>query len=141
MFALEPVITARVQAALAPLAAGWTTHGHAGSTGERKPGKGPVAVVAFSDARPADVRGQAATIDAAWQVLLVASRGATAPALVDAAIAAVIAALHHWRPGASAERQWEALRLSGVQSPAYPDDGLLGIEITFTTTALYRGQP
>lgn len=141
MFALEPVITARVQAALAPLSAGWATYGHAGSTGDRRPDAAPAAVVAFSDARPGDVRGQAATVDTAWQVLLVARRGATAPALIDAAIAAVIGALHNWRPGEVAGRRWEPLRLSGVQSPAYPDDGLMGIEIAFTTTALYRGQP
>lgn len=139
MLQLETLIADRLQAALP---AGWAVKGDAGSTGDRRPGaSGPVAVVAINGAQVSDARGTGVVLSPAWVVALAARRGPGAPALIDAALAAAVASLHNWQPGECAGRRWEPLQLAQVQAPQLADEGLTGLEITFTTAALYQGQP
>lgn len=138
MLALEPVITARVQAALADLAVAWTCIGFSTTEGARD--TYPLASVMLAAARVADSKTGAANVQPAWAVTLVARRGPGAAAEIDTAIAAVIAALHNWPPGVVSGRTWNHLALEQAAPPQYADAGLVGVELTFTTHARYDGQ-
>lgn len=140
MLALEPIIVERLKAEL-PAGAAWLVKGHATDGGDRRPADGPVAVVMFADASVPSVRGTAAVVQSVWTVLLATRRmGLVSVALIDAAFAQAVASLHNWRPGLVAGRQWEPLMLARVAPPQYVEDGLVGLEITFTTSGLYPGQ-
>lgn len=139
MLALEPIITARVREALAPLPGPWQVFGHSTDGGQRD--QTPLASVMFSDARVADSASTAANVQAAWRVTLVARRHDDAASHLDAAFSAVMQSLHDWDPGAAAGRRWNRLRLEHVQPPQFGDDGLVGLDATFTTHARYDGQP
>ncbi|MCY1548242.1 hypothetical protein D9M68_843380 [compost metagenome] len=95
----------------------------------------------FVDAKvPAsDVPG--ALVGPFWAITLMAKRS-DADALVhlDAAFAVVIEALQGWTPGQIAGRRWERLQLTSVKPPL-PENGLVGIELVFFTSARFDGQP
>lgn len=74
-------------------------------------------------------------------VTLAIKRQATADAQLDAAMTAVIEALHHWMPGEQGGRPWEPLALEQIGSPEYIEAGFVGFVLVFSTSALYRGQP
>lgn len=135
MLALEPVIVEQLRSGLA---AGWKVMGFASDAGRRD--GWPLASVSFVDGNVSDSKAGAAAVQAAWRVTLIAKRGDAAVALVDAAFAAAMAALHNWAPaGEVGGRRWERLRLLQVTPPQYPEDGLVGIDLTFTTQARYDG--
>lgn len=135
MLALEPVITARLAAALP---AGWTCMGVSATPGQRD--DYPLASVSLTAARAADSKMAAANLQPAWAVAFIARRTAGTSALIDAAVSAAIEALHNWAPGVVGGRPWTHLRLE--QAAPYPavDAGLIGVELIFTTTARYDGQ-
>ena len=136
MLALEPVIVEQLRSGLA---AGWKVMGFTSDAGRRD--GWPLASVSFVDGNVADSKAGAAAVQAAWRVTLIAKRGDQAAALVDAAFAAVMASLHNWAPpGEIGGRRWERLRLLQVTPPQYPEDGLVGLDLTFTTQARYDGQ-
>lgn len=136
MLQLEPVIVARLQAALP---AGWVVKGDATGTGDRKPVDGGVAVVSLAGSAPPDARKTAVLLAPGWSVLLAARKGAGAPALIDVGVDAVIGALHGWMPGSVAGRNWEPFQLAQVSVSPLQDDGITGVELTFTTSGLFTG--
>ena len=138
MLALEPVIADRLRLALAPLAAAWQVFGYSTDTGQRD--NFPLAGVLFADARVTDSKTGAAEVQPAWRVTLVARKAQDAAQHIDEAFAAAVAHLHNWSPGAVADRRWHPLSLEQVMPPQYPDDGLVGVELTFNTHARYDGQ-
>lgn len=76
-----------------------------------------------------------------WQVTLGVRRTSGALASLDAALEAVIGALHGWMPPQDSNgRRWEPLALVSVLPPEYPEAGVSAYVITFTTAGLYRGQ-
>ena len=95
----------------------------------------------FADASVADSKSGAANIAPVFRVTLVTRKGTAAAATVDAAFAAVVAALHNWSPGSVSGRVWNRMALVAVMPPQYPDDGLVGIELAFNTHARFDGQP
>ena len=135
MLTLEPVICARLREALT---APWTVMGFTADAG-RRDGDG-IASVLFADANVADPKTSAALVQSGWRVTLVRRRSAAAAVEVDAAFTAVVKALHNWRPGEVAGRRWEPVRLQQVMPPQYAEEGLVGLELTFTTAARYDGQ-
>lgn len=76
-----------------------------------------------------------------WQVELVVRRGDTAADQLDQALSAVICSLQGWQPGGHGGRGWEALSLVRITEPVYADVGLVGYELSFSTSGLYTGQP
>ena len=138
MLQLEPVIVARLAAALP---AGWAVKGDATGAGDRRPAAdGGLAVVALAGSAPPSPRTTAVLVAPGWSVVLAARKGAGAPALLDAGVAAVIASLHNWMPGEVGGRRWEPFVLAQVSVPPLQDDGITGVELTFTTTGLFQGQ-
>lgn len=135
MLALEPVIVARVRAALAV----WTVMGFTSDKGSRS--ARPLASVSFADCRVADSKAGAVNVQPGYRVTLLTTKGDEAAALVDAAFVAVVGALHNWKPGEVAGRRWERLSLLLVGAPQYPEDGLVGVDLLFTTGARFDGQP
>lgn len=135
MFALNAPIKARLQA-LTELA-GWTVRTSTElvdrtalpSVDVRVPGGGV-----------GGARSGAVMVQPSWSLVLAVRRSATAADELEAAFAAVIEAMHGWRPDAHAGRGWEPLQLAAVAEAAFADDGLAGVELTFSTQALYRGQ-
>ena len=75
-----------------------------------------------------------------WQVELVVRRGDTAADQLDQALAAVICSLQGWQPGECGGRGWEPLSLVRITEPVYADVGLVGYELSFSTSGLYTGQ-
>ena len=138
MLQLEPVIVARLEAALP---AGWVVKGDATGTGDRKPATdGGLAIVSLAGSAPPTPKGTAAQVAPGWSVVLAGRKGPSAPALIDAAVQAAIGTLHNWMPGEVAGRQWEPFRLAQVSVPLQQDDGITGVELTFTTSGLFKGQ-
>lgn len=136
MLALEPVIVAQLRSYLPAV---WKVMGFTSDAGRRD--AWPLASVSFVDGNVADSKAGAAAVQPAWRVTLVTKRGDEAALLVDAAFAAVMAGLHNWAPpGEIGGRRWERLRLLQVAPPQYPEDGLVGVDLTFTTQARYDGQ-
>lgn len=134
MLSLEAVIATRLRGGLAP---GWTVMGLSTDLGRRD--AWPLVSVAFDDGDVPDSKAGAAAVRCAWRVTLVAKRGADVAALVDAAFADCMALLHNWAPGQVAGRLWERMRLVQIQPPQYPEDGLVGFDLTFSTQARYDG--
>ena len=137
MLALEPAIVDRLRSELPAL---WTVKGVFSDSGRRDPDL--FASVLFIDANvPAsDVPG--ALVRPFWAITLMAKRSDPDPlAQLDAAFALVVEALQGWAPGHVAGRHWERLQLASVKPPPYPEAGLVGIELVFSTSARYDGQP
>ncbi|XXQ55620.1 hypothetical protein ACA040_004338 [Xenophilus aerolatus] len=136
MLQLEPAIVARLESALP---AGWVVKGDATGSGDRKPADGGLAFVSLVGSAPPGARKTAVLISPGWSVLLAARKGAGAPALIDVGIEAVIGALHGWMPGQVAGRMWEPFQLAQVSASPLQDDGITGVELTFTTSGLFTG--
>lgn len=100
----------------------------------------PAADLRCLGASVADRRGSGVLVSPEWTVALVVRRSATAAQEIDAALAAVIEALHGWMPGQQQGRGWEPLALTRISEPMLATEGLVGYELAFSTTALYRGQ-
>lgn len=137
MLAIEAAIVERLRAAL-PSA--WTVKGMFTDTGKRDPEL--FASVEFVDSDVPASEAPGALVRPLWAVTLTGKRSDAAVIdLMDAAFALVIEALHGWAPGEPAARRWERLQLRRVK-PAYPmETGLVGIELAFTTSARFDGQP
>lgn len=137
MLALEPAIVTRLRGELPGT---WTVKGIFSDTGKREPDL--LASVLFIDANvPAsDVPG--ALVRPFWAITLMAKRSdPDALVQLDSAFARVVEALQGWAPGQIAGRRWERLQLASVKPPPYPDNGLVGIELVFSTSARFDGQP
>lgn len=138
MMALEPVVAARVRGALAALQSpAWACMAYS-AAGARD--ALPLASVRVDSAGVADSRTGAVNVQPQVSVALATRRSADAAAEIDAAFAAVVAAVHNWRPGNVSGRAWNALALQQVSAMQYLDNGLIGLELTFTTHARYDGQ-
>ena len=136
MLALQPHLQARLQG-LAALA-GWSVR-HGEDLQERT--AIPAAVYACRGATAESQRSGAVMVAPVWTVSLTVARTDTGAAALDAALNAVIEALHGWQPAVAAgQRGWEPLALARITEPQYADAGLLGYVLTFTTSGLYRGQ-
>lgn len=135
--ALEPVVAARVRTALQALDAAWTCMA-ASDAGQRD--ALPMASVRVDSAQVADSKTGAANVQPAVNVTLATKRGASAAADIDAAFAAVIAAVHNWMPGQVSGRAWNPMALQQVAPPQYLADGIVGLELVFTTHARFDGQ-
>lgn len=137
MLVLEAAIAARVRAVLPEV---WTVKGMLTDTGKRDPDL--FASVEFVDSDVPASEAPGALVRPLWAVTLTGKRSDPAVVdLMDSAFALVIEALHGWTPGEAAARRWERLQLRRVK-PAYPmETGLIGIELAFTTSARFDGQP
>ena len=137
MIALEPVIVERLRASLAEA---WTVKGMFFDAGKRDPDLFVSVMFADADVPASEVPG--ALVRPLWLVTLVAKRAdAEAAAQLDGAFALVIEALHGWGPGQVAGRRWELLQLVRVKPPPFLENGLVGIELGFSTSARFDGQP
>lgn len=101
----------------------------------------PAADVRMGGASVPNVRKPAATLQPEWAITLVVRRGDEAAQQLDMALSAAIASLHNWRPADVAGRGWTELQVSRVQPADFVDLALVGYEITFTTAAVFHGQP
>ncbi len=133
MLALSEPIKARLRA-LAPLT-GWDVRTGTDVVVDRR--KVPAADLRCVGATVADSKAGAVMLAPVWRCVLVVQRGDAAPEQLDAALSAVICALHGWKPGEHGGRGWEALTLSGITEPVFEDVGLVGYEMTFATAARY----
>jgi len=134
MFLLEPNIVERLREVLPA----WEVMGF--STGKGNRDAGALVSVMFAAGALADVKEGAVGLSPGWSVLLSVKRGPAAAALLDTAIATVIERLHNWAPGAAGGRNWGALKLARFTAPDFPDSGLIGIDLLFSTTGRYHGQ-
>lgn len=101
----------------------------------------PAVDVRCSGAQVLDSESRAVTLDPAYSVYLVVRRGSSAAFDLDAAMQAVVASLHNWRPGAIAGQQWRRVALRTVREPEFVDSGQAGYELVFTSSAVYHGAP
>ena len=136
MFALEPHLVQRLQAALPA----WQVQGLSDPR-DRKPAAKPVCVVAFDDTAGIDAPQTAVRLAANWRVALVTRRGAGAATLLDGAVAEAMAQLHNWRPPAVADRQWGHMAFIRAEYLPEADDAQLGLHLIFQTAATYHGVP
>ncbi len=137
MLALETSIAARLRALLPEE---WTVKGMLTDNGRRDPEL--FASVEFSDADVPASEAPGVLVRPLWSVTLVCKRGDPALVeLVDRAFSMVIEALQGWAPGEVAARRWERLQLRRVKPAHSMDSGLVGIELGFTTSARFDGQP
>lgn len=134
MLALEKTIQDRLRALSAFV--GWQVRGATVATDRRGV---PAVDVRMGGASVAQVRKPSVTLQPEWYITLVMQRGDEAAASLDAALGAVIQALHNWRP-ADPARSWTELQVARVTEVAFSDAGLVGYEITFTTAAVFDGQ-
>ena len=135
MLSLTTPIKARLQAL--PALTGWAVRTNAEDADRATV---PAADLRCLGASVADRRGSGVLVSPEWTVTLVVRRSATAAQEIDAALAAVIEALHGWMPGQQQGRGWEPLALTRISEPMLATEGLVGYELAFSTTALYRGQ-
>lgn len=135
MLSLTAPIKARLQAL--PALTGWAVRTNAEDADRATV---PAADLRCLGASVADRRGSGVLVSPEWTVTLVVRRSATAAQEIDAALAAVIEALHGWMPGQQQGRGWEPLALTRISEPMLATEGLVGYELAFSTTALYRGQ-
>ena len=135
MLALEKLIAQRLREL--PALTGWAVR-----TGTDDADRRPVPAVdvRMGGAEVPKAGQRAVQLQPHWQVSLVVARSDDAAATLDAAIEAVIAALHNWRP-AQDGRQWSELYLQRVLPVDFSESGLVGFELTFTTSSLFHGQP
>ena len=135
MFALEPILLARLQSD--PALTGWTVRSSASETTRRPL---PAVELQCEGADITDARTTAVAVGVTWGVHLITQYSPTAAAELDAAFAVVVASLHNWAPGAQGGRAWQRLQLQQVQREA-TDQGLIAYSLTFKTSARYDGQP
>lgn len=135
MLALESVIVARLRVVLPD---GWTVMGFTSDKGKREGSL--LASVLFVAGNVPDSKAGAANVQPAWRVTLVTRRGDDASTAIDEAFGLSVEALHNWTPGTVSGRTWARMSLVQVAPPQYPEDGLVGIELTFTTSARFDGQ-
>lgn len=135
MLAITTPLKTRLQAL--PALAGWALRA-ATDTADRR--VLPAVAVRCSGAQVADSKAGAVMVAPQWTVTLVVQRSDQAADELDAAFAAVIESLHNWMPGRHGSRGWEPLRLARVTEPDFIDEGLAGLDLTFTTGAKYDGQ-
>ena len=135
MLSLTAPIKIRLQAL--PALTGWAVRTNAEDADRATV---PAADLRCLGASVADRRGSGVLVSPEWTVALVVRRSATAAQEIDAALAAVIEALHGWMPGQQQGRGWEPLALTRISEPMLATEGLVGYELAFSTTALYRGQ-
>ena len=135
MLSLTTPIKTRLQAL--PALTGWAVRNNAEDADRATV---PAADLRCLGASVADRRGSGVLVSPEWTVTLVVRRSATAAQEIDAALAAVIEALHGWMPGQQQGRGWEPLALTRISEPMLATEGLVGYELAFSTTALYRGQ-
>ncbi len=135
MLSLTTPIKTRLQAL--PALTGWAVRTNAEDADRATV---PAADLRCLGASVADRRGSGVLVSPEWTVTLVVRRSATAAQEIDAALAAVIEALHGWMPGQQQGRGWEPLALTRISEPMLATEGLVGYELAFSTTALYRGQ-
>ena len=135
MLGLEKTIRDRLRALSAFV--GWQVRGATVATDRRGV---PAVDVRMGGASVTQVRKPSATLQPEWSITLVVQKSDEAAALLDTALGAVIQALHNWRP-ADAARSWTELQVARVTEAAFSEAGLVGYEITFTTAAVFDGQP
>ena len=135
MLSLTAPIKTRLQAL--PALTGWAVRTNAEDADRATV---PAADLRCLGASVADRRGSGVLVSPEWTVTLVVRRSATAAQEIDAALAAVIEALHGWMPGQQQGWGWEPLALTRISEPMLATEGLVGYELAFSTTALYRGQ-
>jgi hypothetical protein len=137
VLALESIIVARLREALSEA---WAVKGLFSDAGKRDADL--LASVAFADADVPSTEATGVLVQPYWTVTLTGKRSdADTATQLDAAFGLCIEGLHNWAPGAVAGLRWKALRLVRVKSPPYPEHGLVGLELAFSTSALYDGQP
>lgn len=137
MLALEPAIVDRLRG---ELPGPWTVKGMFSDSGKRE--SDLFASVMFADANVPASEAPGALVRPYWTVTLMAKRSDPEAAThLDSAFARAIEALHGWAPGQVAGRRWECLQLVSVKPPPYPENGLVGIELAFSTSARFDGQP
>lgn len=136
MLALETLIAQRLreQGALA----GWQVREGCQDTDRRGV---PAVDVRMGGASVPQVRKPAATLQPEWVITLVVRRGPDAAQQLDAALAAAITSLHNWRPADAGGRGWTELQVANVLPADFADVALVGYQITFTTAAVFHGQP
>lgn len=101
--------------------------------------KYPAADVRCTGANVPPNQADIVTLSPEWTVTLVVRHSDAAAAQLEAAFAAVVAALHGWQPGQHSGRGWTALRLVAAKEPLFTETGLAGIELFFSTSAKYHG--
>ena len=101
----------------------------------------PAVDVRMGAAAVTQVRKPAVSLQPEWAVTAVVRRGDQAAQQLDAALTAVIGNLHNWRPSGIPARSWTELQVARVQPMDFVDVALVGYEITFTTVAVFDGQP
>jgi hypothetical protein len=137
VLALEPAIVTRLRG---ELPGAWSVKGIFSDSGKRDPDL--LASVLFIDANVPASDAPGALVRPFWAITLMAKRSdPEALAQLDAAFALVVEALQGWTPGQVAGRRWERLQLASVKPPPYPDSGLVGVELAFSTSARFDGQP
>lgn len=135
MLALEKLIQDRLRALSA--FTGWQVRGATVATDRRGV---PAVDVRMGGASVPQVRKPAVTLQPEWSVTLVVQKSDQAAAQIDAALVVIIGALHNWRPD-DAARGWTELQVARVTEALFSDAGYVGYEITFTTAAIFHGQP
>ena len=135
MLALEPLIQERLRAL--PVFTGWQVRGGTVATDRRGV---PGVDVRMAGASVAQLRKPAVSLQPLWVVSLVVQRGDGGADQLGGALVAVIGSLHNWRPEV-AGRSWTELQVAGVSEAQFSDSGFAGYEITFTTVAVFDGQP
>lgn len=134
MLMLEQLIKARL--ALQSALAAWDVRG---ATEVVDRSKVPAIDVRMLAAKPGDVSREAAQLEPRWACVMVAKRGEHAARDLDAAMTAVIGALHCWKPVSPDGRQWDVLRVAGVREVEVSDSGLAGYSVEFTTVSSFDG--
>lgn len=129
MFGVIPLIATRLAGALG---AGWDV---ADGTHPQDRRTLPRADVRLEDAAFTGSSGPNVTLQPRYVIALVVSAEASAYAVLDAAVDAAIAQLHHWRPGSQHQR----LVLQGLRAMDAADLTLIGFELMFALTTTRPG--
>lgn len=130
MFAAIPLIADRLAAALG---AAWGVYD--GTTPQDRRAL-PRADVRLEDAALTNASGPSVTLQPRYVVMLAISSQADQPyALLDGAVNAAIAHLHHWRPAA----RYQRLAMQGLRAVDFADQALIGFELTFALTTTRPG--
>lgn len=135
MLGLDPFIKARL-AALDALQ-GWQVRGYTEVVDRSVV---PAADIRLAAAQLGDSKAGAVSVQPGWGITLVVKRGASAAVDLDAAFAAVIGALQGWNPSKDADTpgKWSDFRLSGIEPPDFLQEGLVGVELIFSTGGAYK---
>ncbi|MEG2047256.1 MAG: hypothetical protein RR100_10450 [Comamonas sp.] len=136
MLALEPLIAQRLRELGA--FAGWSVREGCQDANRNAV---PAVDVRMGGASVTQVRKPSVSLQPEWAVTVVVHRGSEAARQLDAALTAVVGSLHNWRPSGVPGRGWTELLVARVQPMDFVDVALVGYEITFTTVAVFDGQP